>query len=284
MAEINLLLLVVVLFATSIVFLLWSIFARMENKDSELALNRYRNLYDERCEEVKFLKGRRETNTKMIDELREKIKKRDEHIGRCNELVAITGKENIELTEEAVQLTSKLADRDETIDRLQCRIKDNDLAFRCHLDWHCGATEQYNKTYTKLRNQLGLMFRLYETMDKTLDFEIPRLYEQPEMNKEQPMQKWSERITKWASDRNLIEGSSPDLQMAKLYEEVEELSYAIDSADTNEIIDAIGDIQVVLGVMCAQLGLDIDECREAAWNEIKDRTGKMIDGVFVKDA
>ena len=49
------------------------------------------------------------------------------------------------------------------------------------------------------------------------------------------------------------------------------------------LVNAIGDIQVVLAVMCAQLGLSIDACREVAWNEIKDRRGKMVDGVFVKE-
>ena len=91
------------------------------------------------------------------------------------------------------------------------------------------------------------------------------------------------RVGQWAVDRNLIEGSTPRLQMTKLFEECEELSHALQDDDLGEIIDAIGDIQVVLAVMCAQLGLSIDECREAAWNEIKDRKGKMVDGVFVKE-
>lgn len=91
------------------------------------------------------------------------------------------------------------------------------------------------------------------------------------------------RVAQWAEDRNLIEGSTPRLQMTKLFEECEELSHALQDDDTKEIVDAIGDIQVVLAVMCAQIGLNIDECREAAWNEIKDRKGKMIDGVFVKE-
>ena len=92
------------------------------------------------------------------------------------------------------------------------------------------------------------------------------------------------RVAQWAEDRNLIEGSTPRLQMTKLFEECEELSHALQDDDLGEIIDAIGDIQVVLGVMCAQLQISIDDCREVAWNEIKDRRGKMVDGVFVKDA
>ena len=91
------------------------------------------------------------------------------------------------------------------------------------------------------------------------------------------------RVRKWAKDRNLIEGSTPRLQMTKLFEECEELSHALQDDDKPEIIDAIGDIQVVLGVICAQLGLSIDECREAAWEQIKDRKGKMVDGVFLKE-
>lgn len=91
------------------------------------------------------------------------------------------------------------------------------------------------------------------------------------------------RIKQWASDRNLIEGSTPQKQIDKLDEEVAELVDAIGFDDMDETIDAIGDIQVVLAVMCAQLNLDIDECREIAWSAIKDRKGKMVDGVFVKE-
>ncbi len=97
------------------------------------------------------------------------------------------------------------------------------------------------------------------------------------------MSDWKERIKQWAADRNLIEGSTPTRQIGKLNEECEELSVAIWRSNTDDIKDAIGDIQVVLAVMCAQLNLDIDECREIAWEQIKDRKGKMVDGVFVKE-
>lgn len=95
---------------------------------------------------------------------------------------------------------------------------------------------------------------------------------------------WKTRVSKWAEDRNLVSGSVPVLQMNKLIEEVQELSDAIIANDISEICDAIGDIQVVLCVMCAQLNIDIDHCRELAWQEIKDRKGKMVNGVFVKEA
>lgn len=96
------------------------------------------------------------------------------------------------------------------------------------------------------------------------------------------MSEWKDRISQWAEDRNLVSGSTPISQMRKLYEEVQELYEALYEGDRLETIDAIGDIQVVLGVICSQLHLDIDHCRECAWEEIKDRKGKMINGVFVK--
>jgi NTP pyrophosphatase (non-canonical NTP hydrolase) len=91
------------------------------------------------------------------------------------------------------------------------------------------------------------------------------------------------RVAQWAEDRNLVTGSNPVLQMAKLTEEVQELYDALLRNDTAEICDAIGDIQVVLAVMCAQIGQDVETCREMAWEQIKDRKGKMVDGVFVKE-
>ena len=97
------------------------------------------------------------------------------------------------------------------------------------------------------------------------------------------MSDWKERIKQWAADRNLIEGSTPTKQFVKLIEEVGELARAIQLGYQVDTKDAIGDIQVVLAVMCAQLNIDIDECREIAWEQIKDRKGKMVDGVFVKE-
>ena len=97
------------------------------------------------------------------------------------------------------------------------------------------------------------------------------------------MSDWKERIKQWAADRNLIEGSTPWKQVRKLIEETEELATALHENNVEETKDAIGDIQVVLAVMCCQLNIDIDDCREIAWNEIKDRKGKMVDGVFVKE-
>lgn len=91
-------------------------------------------------------------------------------------------------------------------------------------------------------------------------------------------------IRQWAADRNLIEGSNPERQLIKLVEEVDELEEAIWSGDQAEYQDAIGDCIVVLTIMAAQKGLLVEDCIEAAYQEIKDRTGRMVNGVYVKDA
>ena len=99
---------------------------------------------------------------------------------------------------------------------------------------------------------------------------------------------WASRIASWANDRNLIRGSTPTAQVAKLLEEVSELLAARMKANPHdraiETMDAIGDCTVVLAIICEQCGLDYKTCIDRAWEEIKDRRGKMVDGIFVKDA
>ena len=89
-------------------------------------------------------------------------------------------------------------------------------------------------------------------------------------------------IKQWAKDRNLHE-QDPKVQLSKLMEESGELARAILKDDTNEQIDAIGDITVVLIVLSMQLGLDYSKCVELAYSIIKDRKGKIVDGVFIKE-
>lgn len=94
---------------------------------------------------------------------------------------------------------------------------------------------------------------------------------------------YAERIRQWAHDRNLLTGSDPKSQFVKLMEEAGELAAAIARGDQNEFEDALGDMFVVMTILAAQTGADIEECIAAAWNEIKDRKGRMIEGVFVKE-
>ena len=92
-----------------------------------------------------------------------------------------------------------------------------------------------------------------------------------------------ERIRNWSEDRNLISGSNPQAQMVKLIEEMGELASGIARKNTDKSIDSIGDMVVVLTIIAAQLGVTIEDCIEHSCQEIKDRKGKMVDGVFMKE-
>lgn len=92
-----------------------------------------------------------------------------------------------------------------------------------------------------------------------------------------------ERIRNWSEDRNLILGSNPQAQMVKLIEEMGELASGIARKNTDKSVDSIGDMVVVLTILAAQLGVTIEDCIEHSWQEIKDRKGKMVDGVFIKE-
>lgn len=64
--------------------------------------------------------------------------------------------------------------------------------------------------------------------------------------------------------------------MVKIMEEIGELANGINKGRKEQIIDSVGDVYVVLVILCMQLGLDIKDCIKSAYNEIKNRKGKMI--------
>ena len=90
------------------------------------------------------------------------------------------------------------------------------------------------------------------------------------------------RVYDWATDRGL-QRCDPEKQLVKLAEEFTELAIAHGNKDGQAIVDAVGDMQVVLIVYCLQNGIDFDRCLEIAYNEIKNRKGKIVNGIFVKD-
>jgi len=90
-------------------------------------------------------------------------------------------------------------------------------------------------------------------------------------------------IRNWANDRGLYDGGDPKTQALKLVEEVGETCRAILKEDTKEIIDGIGDCVVVLVNLAELTGTPIEKCIQAAYDEIKGRTGKMSNGTFKKD-
>ena len=92
-----------------------------------------------------------------------------------------------------------------------------------------------------------------------------------------------ELIREWAKERGLYDKGDLKTQLIKLYEETGELSQSVLKNDRDGIIDAIGDCVVVLTNLAHLNNLSIEDCISAAYDEISNRTGKMINGTFVKD-
>ena len=91
-------------------------------------------------------------------------------------------------------------------------------------------------------------------------------------------------IRDWAEARNIIEGATPEKQFVKLMEELGELAEGMSKGRIEAVKDGIGDAVVVLTIMAAQHDMNIEDCVEMAWHEIKDRKGCMINGVFIKES
>ena len=107
------------------------------------------------------------------------------------------------------------------------------------------------------------------------------------------------KVLEWADDKGILEKATPLAQAKKTLEEVEELLEAVDAQEkehyfftntkgkevitADEIKDALGDILVTIIIGAELQGLKLEDCLESAYNVISKRTGKMVDGVFVKD-
>lgn len=90
-------------------------------------------------------------------------------------------------------------------------------------------------------------------------------------------------VIAWATQKGIFENGTYEAQALKTKEEVEELITAIKNNDRAEVIDALGDILVTIIIQAEMHELKLVECLESAYNVIAKRTGKMVDGQFVKD-
>jgi len=92
-----------------------------------------------------------------------------------------------------------------------------------------------------------------------------------------------EKVEQWGIDKGFVVPENSYKQFAKLVEEVAEVGTALNNNDMFELIDAIGDSMVVLILLAKMNGLKAEQCLEVAYDEIKGRTGKTVNGVFIKD-
>ncbi|WP_339161753.1 MazG-like family protein [Siminovitchia sp. FSL W7-1587] len=96
------------------------------------------------------------------------------------------------------------------------------------------------------------------------------------------MQELTKKIQEWAVERNL-HTADPNKQILKLGEEFGELCQGRAKGNPDQVKDSIGDMYVVLTILAMQLGTSVEHCASLAYDEIKDRKGKMVNGVFIKE-
>ena len=96
--------------------------------------------------------------------------------------------------------------------------------------------------------------------------------------------KMFELIRQWADERGIYDKGDTKTQLIKLQEEMGELAKATLEKDQPEVIDAIGDMVVVLTNLAHLNNVHIETCIAEAYNVISKRKGKMVNGTFVKDA
>lgn len=93
-----------------------------------------------------------------------------------------------------------------------------------------------------------------------------------------------DNITQWADDKGILSRENAPKQSMKVMEELGETMGAIlKDKKSSDVVDGIGDILVTVIILAKQLGLEPTECLESAWNEIKDRKGKTVNGTFIKE-
>ena len=88
---------------------------------------------------------------------------------------------------------------------------------------------------------------------------------------------------KWAHERGLFENADPKAQMLKTVSEIGELADNVVKGRYGEARDDIGDAVVTLIILSKMLGTDLAECLAEAYEEIRNRKGKTVNGVFIKE-
>jgi len=92
------------------------------------------------------------------------------------------------------------------------------------------------------------------------------------------------QIIRWSEQRKIIPNSTPEVQLLKAISEMGELADATIKNDQEAIVDAVGDVMVCLINYCALQNINLVDCMEVAYDQIKNRKGTLLpNGVFRKD-
>ena len=140
------------------------------------------------------------------------------------------------------------------------------------------STSMFNKKRSYIYNKA-----FYEKFLKEAKSEAQLFYDAINKRTEFHTENRFDLIRTWATERGLYTNGDTKTQFCKLMEEGGELGRAILKNDAHEFADAIGDMVVVLTNLAHLGGTSIEQCIDQAYNEIKNRKGKMSNGTFVKN-
>jgi NTP pyrophosphatase (non-canonical NTP hydrolase) len=90
-------------------------------------------------------------------------------------------------------------------------------------------------------------------------------------------------VIQWAQDRGLVTEINAKTQLLKSFEEMGEVARAVLKNNQEELVDGLGDVLVTLIILAEIKGVKLEECLESAYNVIKNRTGKTVNGTFIKN-
>ena len=141
-------------------------------------------------------------------------------------------------------------------------------------------TSMFNDNRCYVYNKAMIKYLDHKRYKNEID-ELP--FKEEDFYEEEKVVFYFDKIRDWAEYRGIYAEGDPKTQYIKLMEEAGELGRAILKQNREEQKDAIGDMVVVLTNLAELLDMPIEECVESAWNVISKRTGKMINGTFVKD-
>lgn len=91
-------------------------------------------------------------------------------------------------------------------------------------------------------------------------------------------------VIQWAQERGLVTEENAKTQLLKSFEEMGEVARAVLKNQQDELIDGLGDVLVTLIILAEIKGVKLEECLESAYNVIKHRTGKTVNGTFIKNS
>ena len=133
----------------------------------------------------------------------------------------------------------------------------------------------YNKAFANLSTHASTTKSVMFDRKKKKSKKIKPFYAENEENV-------YDLIRTWAANKGIYRSGDSKTQYLKLMEEAGELAEAILKNDEPEVIDAIGDMVVVLTNLARLRGHNIEDCVTSAYDVIKSRQGKMVNGTFVK--